>query len=45
MQPLMTTNEPLAFGPKRDGVQLLNPGVGNHPVITYVHLSQVDRVA
>ena len=24
---------------------LLNPGVGNHPVITYAHLSQVDRVA
>ena len=22
----------------------LNPGVGNRPVITYAHLSQVDRV-
>ena len=22
-----------------------NPGVGNRPVITYAHLSQVDRVA
>ena len=25
--------------------QGLNPGVGNCPVITYAHLSQVDRVA
>ena len=26
-------------------IAFLNPGVGNHPVITYTHLSQVDRVA
>ena len=26
-------------------IAVLNPGVGNLPVIPYVHLSQVDRVA
>ena len=27
------------------GLIFLNPGVGNRPVITYAHVSQVDRVA
>ena len=25
--------------------QYLKPGVGNHPVITYAYLSQVDKIA
>ena len=31
---------PLSF----NMIKLLNPGVGNRPVITNAHLSQVDRV-
>ena len=34
------------FIQKTKGYEIvLNPGVGNRPVITYAQLSQVDRVA